>query len=109
MTRIKIQYLAPSPEWLHLLKTVASLVNDIEGMQSGTSPDWFGEFSRSQKQDDGSMAIEWPNLAISVEEVVNAIKALPSNRGITEDIRIHGSERDLDWNDQPRFPGFFSD
>lgn len=134
-----------------LIKATKSLVDDIESMQDGLNTTWFGDFSESQAQDDiGTMAIEWPNLAIQVEEVKKALGKLPGEQGIlgktttmmivdeigklnttcsvcgepqfntpsgdtcknghggappSEDIRINGSERDLDWNEPIRHGG----
>ncbi|MEQ1950957.1 hypothetical protein [Mesorhizobium sp. CN2-181] len=66
----------------NLIKAVKSLLSDIEGMNC-RAPDyaenqsnyWFGrfsEFDNSLESLDG-MAVEWPNLAISADEVKKAL------------------------------------
>lgn len=52
-----------------LIKAVKSLISDIESMQT-RDPNWLGPFSEYEDSEDGDgIDIEWPNLAISVEEV----------------------------------------
>lgn len=57
------------------IAALKDLVSDIEAMQSSHDPNWFGDFSESQEVDDmGTVAIEWPNLAISVEKAQALVK-----------------------------------
>jgi hypothetical protein len=64
-----------------LLKAVKSLVSDIESMQvKPENPDaglyWFGPFSEAEDacgDQDSDVSIEWPNLAISLDEVKKVI------------------------------------
>lgn len=61
---------ATTPVTPDLLTALKSLISDIEGMQERplAFPEQFGPFSESIDGDDGT-TIEWPNLAISLQEV----------------------------------------
>ena len=56
-----------------LITAIKSLLDDITSMQSGTDDNWFGTFSESQEDRDGNVEIEWPNLAISADELRKAL------------------------------------
>lgn len=58
-----------------LIKAVRSLLSDIESMQPHCNNDnyWFGPFSEI---DEYNNLVEWPNLAISAEDVKKALEAI---------------------------------
>ena len=67
-----------------LLKALKSLISDIESMRfAGSSEFFFGPFSECEGHWDGTI-IEWPNLAISLEEVKKTLKELnkPTHRHV---------------------------
>jgi len=68
-----------------LIQAVKNLVSDIEGMQDGVNRDWFGNFSKYQEQDgpESSVAIEWPNLRISIDAVNAELAKLPADQGVS--------------------------
>jgi hypothetical protein len=71
-----------------VLVAAAALINDIRSMQAGqadSEKDWFEGFSTweydskpdgSEYGEDDTVAIEWPNLALSVENLDQALKAV---------------------------------
>ncbi|ESX17901.1 hypothetical protein X766_16055 [Mesorhizobium sp. LSJC255A00] len=81
------------------LDAMKSLIGDIDSMQSETQPNWFGPFG--VYEDAGSFGedqveIEWPNLAISVENLQKAIFNLNTDRQIegelTKQVLISGKK-----------------
>lgn len=103
-----IPYSPPSADMLSFLASVKSLISDIESMQY-QHQDWFGPFSEYEETaGDDTMSVEWPNLRISLDAVQAELNKLSADQGIlgtrtnliiTDEIRVHGSERDLDWNE----------
>lgn len=77
-----------------LIKAIKSLINDIEAMRCipddsiEDSGHWFGLFSRHCFDWDDGASIEWPNLAISLEEVKTALEqAINNNAALDEAIK----------------------
>lgn len=61
-----------------LIDTIRSLIIDIESMTEKDTTQWFGHFHMWEYNDeadggDGSVTIEWPNLAISLGRVKEAL------------------------------------
>jgi hypothetical protein len=54
-------------------KAAKSLLSDIESME-GDRRHWFDGFSEFRLNDDGTVAIEWPNLALSAERLREVIE-----------------------------------
>lgn len=68
-----------------LLKAVRSLISDIESMQDDEEPNWFNNFGEHVYRDeDDTMSIEWPNLAISVAEVKKLLEPLTIEGELTK-------------------------
>jgi hypothetical protein len=65
----------------HLLAVLRALVGDIEAMQDTKMPDWFGPFGEyDEPTRNGGVAVEWPNLRISLERA-QALSAQAAERG----------------------------
>lgn len=69
-----------------LLVMAAALINDIRAKQNQEEKNWFEGFETWEHDgyEDGqnkeSIAIEWPNLAISCDNLNQALKAIYENR-----------------------------
>jgi hypothetical protein len=76
------------------LDAMKSLANDIVSMQA-EDPNWFGDFSEFEETPNGAL-IEWPNLAISLENLQKAIFNLDTDRQIegelTKQVLISGKK-----------------
>jgi hypothetical protein len=56
-----------------LIQALKSLIIDIESMQDKELTEYFGPFSESFENDDGNTVIDWPNLAISLDDLKQAL------------------------------------
>lgn len=75
----------------NLLKALKSLISDIESMQPFKDNTLFGPFSDHQYDDEGEV-IEWPNLAISLEEAKKAVAEHEGVKVIEHQLNIGKSE-----------------
>jgi hypothetical protein len=76
-----------------VIKALTSLISDIESMQSKRGPNWYGGFSEYIELEDysafeGSVSIEWPNLAISVDDAKKALAEYEAAQELKRQLRI---------------------
>lgn len=79
-----------------LIKAVKSLLVDIDGMRIANT-NLFGEFFDSAPEADG-VTVDWPNLAISADNVVQALEEYEHGQIIDGELvqaRLQGSNPSL--------------
>jgi hypothetical protein len=59
-----------------LYDAASALVLDIGPMQISNDPDWFGDFSNWEETDANMVMIEWPNLAIYLDNIAKILKEI---------------------------------
>jgi hypothetical protein len=68
-----------------IINALRSLIADIEDMQiKHDTKDWFEGFSVFEYDANATMAIEWPNLAISVDDAKQALHEFEAKEHVTQ-------------------------